>query len=92
MRRKIVGSSWKMHINTRDEVEQIAIQIRDFTKDFEEIEMFIFPTFPLIDHLAKILRGSNVAWGAQNMSFADYGAYTGEVPAPTLADLGCKYV
>ncbi|TFG82537.1 MAG: triose-phosphate isomerase [Erysipelotrichales bacterium] len=92
MRRKIVGSSWKMHINTRYEVERIAREIRDLTKGVDEIEMFIFPTFPIIEHLSMILKGSNIGWGAQNMSFVDYGAFTGEVPAPTLVDLGCKYV
>lgn len=92
MRRKIVGSSWKMHINTRHEVELIAREIRDLTRGAGDIEMFIFPTFPLIDHLSMILKGSNIGWGAQNMSFADYGAYTGEVPVGTLVDLGCKYV
>ncbi|MGB7595752.1 MAG: triose-phosphate isomerase [Erysipelotrichaceae bacterium] len=92
MRRKIVGSSWKMHINTRDEVDIFVRDVRDLTKGADEIEMFIFPTFPLIDHLSQSLKGSSIGWGAQNMSFVDYGAYTGEVPAPTLVDLGCKYV
>lgn len=92
MRRKIIFSSWKMHINTLDEVKDLASGIKDLTKDMKEVEMCLFPTFPLIPHLSKILEGSQVNWGAQNMSFVDYGAYTGEVPAPTLAELGCKYV
>jgi triosephosphate isomerase len=92
MRRKIIGSSWKMHINTREEVDIFTRDIRALTKGCAEIEMFIFPSFPLIEHLSQSLKGSPIAWGAQNMSFVDYGAYTGEVPAPTLVDLGCKYV
>lgn len=92
MRRKIVGSSWKMHINTREEVGLFVSEVIELTKSMHEIEMFILPTFPLIDHLAKLLQDSNIGWGAQNMSFIDYGALTGEVPAPTLVDLGCRYV
>jgi triosephosphate isomerase len=92
MRKKIVGSSWKMHVNTRAEVEALAHEIVEGVENIENVDMFLIPTFPLIDHLANILRDSNVAWGAQNMAFVDYGAYTGEVPASTLADLGCTYI
>lgn len=92
MRKKIVCFSWKMHINTRDEVTTLATGIRDLTKEMTELEIFLLPTFPLIPHISHILEGSHIGWGAQNMSFADYGAYTGEVPPVTLTDLGCKYV
>lgn len=92
MRKKIVCFSWKMHINTREEVTVLGAGIRDLTKDMTELEIFLLPVFPLIPHLSEILKGSHVGWGAQNMSFADYGAYTGEVPVTTLVDLGCKYV
>jgi triosephosphate isomerase len=92
MRKKIVGSSWKMHINTKSEVEVLAREIVEGVRNIENVDMFLIPTFPLIDHLANILHKSNISWGAQNMAFVDYGAYTGEVPAPTLADLGCTYI
>lgn len=92
MRKKIVGSSWKMHVNTKAEVEALAHEIVEGVKSIENVDMFLIPTFPLIDHLANILRNSNVAWGAQNMAFVDYGAYTGEVSASTLADLQCTYI
>ena len=92
MRKKIVGSSWKMHVNTKTEVDVLAREIVEGVKNIEKVDMFLIPTFPLIDHLANILRNSHVAWGAQNMAFVDYGAYTGEVPASTLADLQCKYI
>jgi triosephosphate isomerase len=39
-----------------------------------------------------LLQGSNVAWGAQNMSHHEEGAYTGEVAAGMLLDFACKYV
>ena len=92
MRKRIVGSSWKMHVNTKSAVDTLAKEILVGVKDVSNVDMFLIPTFPLIDHLANILRDSNVAWGAQNMAFVDYGAYTGEVPASTLADLGCTYI
>lgn len=92
MRRKIVGSSWKMHINTKSEVNVLANEIVDGIKDIHHVDMFLIPSFPLIDHLAQILKDTKVSWGAQNMAFVDYGAYTGEVAAPTLSALGCTYI
>jgi len=92
MTKKIVGSSWKMHVNTKAEVDVLANEICEGVKDNDNVDMFLIPTFPLIDHLANILRDSNIAWGAQNMAFVDYGAFTGEVPVPTLAELGCTYI
>lgn len=92
MRKKIVGSSWKMHINTKSEVDSLAMEIVKGVKDVSNIDMFLIPSFPLIDHLANIINNTNISWGAQNMAFVDYGAYTGEVPAPTLAELGCTYI
>jgi triosephosphate isomerase (TIM) len=92
MRKKIVGSSWKMHINTKSEVDSLAMEIVEGVKDVSNIDMFLIPSFPLIDHLAIILDNTNISWGAQNMAFVDFGAYTGEVPAPTLAELGCTYI
>ena len=92
MRRKIVGSSWKMHINTKSEVDVLAQEIVKGVQDIRHVDMFLIPAFPLIDHLSQILKDSNIAWGAQNMAFTDFGAYTGEVPAPTLSELGCTYI
>jgi triosephosphate isomerase (TIM) len=92
MRKKIVGSSWKMHINTKSEVDSLAMEIVEGVKDVSNIDMFLIPSFPLIDHLANILDNTNISWGAQNMAFVDFGAYTGEVPASTLAELGCTYI
>jgi triosephosphate isomerase len=48
--------------------------------------------FPYLAQAAERLRGTAVAWGAQNLSEHAQGAYTGEVSAAMLADFGCKYV
>ncbi len=81
-----------MHVNTKSDVTDLAVAIREGVKSIRNIDMFLIPTFPLIEHLSYILADSQIAWGAQNVAFADYGAYTGEVSAATLADFGCTYV
>jgi len=48
--------------------------------------------FPYLAQVAERLRGTPVAWGAQNLSEHAQGAYTGEVSAAMLAEFGCKYV
>ena len=48
--------------------------------------------FPYLALVAERLRGSPIAWGAQNVSEHAQGAYTGEVSAAMLADFGCRYV
>ena len=48
--------------------------------------------FPYLYQLQRTLRGSAIAWGAQDLCQFDNGAYTGEVSAAMLADFGCRYV
>ena len=48
--------------------------------------------FPYLEQVGQRLRGSSIAWGAQNVSEHGQGAYTGEVSAAMLAEFGCRYV
>jgi triosephosphate isomerase len=50
------------------------------------------PTFVSIDAVSMITRGTPVRYGAQDLGWADHGAYTGEVSGVDLALLGCSYV
>jgi triosephosphate isomerase (TIM) len=57
-----------------------------------EAEIFVIPSFPAIPAAVEIFSGTPVAVGAQDVATADSGAYTGEVSAPMLAEIGCRYV
>ncbi|NGX93855.1 MAG: triose-phosphate isomerase, partial [Candidatus Afipia apatlaquensis] len=70
MRRKIIGTSWKMHINSIDDGVDLAAQIKDKVGNIDKVEIFILPTFPMISYLKDVLNGSKIGWGAQNMCFA----------------------
>ena len=48
--------------------------------------------FPYLAQVQQSLSGSGIAWGAQNLSQFDSGAYTGEVSGAMLVDFGCRYV
>ena len=55
-------------------------------------EVAVCPPFVYLPRVRELLRGSPVALGAQNVSREDPGAFTGEIAAPMLRELDCKYV
>ena len=56
------------------------------------IELAVLPTFPLLESTAKMLAGTGIRWGTQDVAASVDGAQTGEVSVEALADLGCRYV
>ncbi len=88
MRKKIVAGNWKMFQN--------SFSIKDFIEDFpplvadiDDIEHIIFPPFV---YLNLFQAQNKIPYGAQNMHFEERGAFTGEISAGMLRDLGCKFV
>jgi triosephosphate isomerase len=71
---------------------QIAAVVAADRDKLRDIELVIFPTFPSLAAVAKIFAQSPVAVGAQNLSDHEQGAFTGEVSAQTLVQVGCSYV
>jgi len=91
MRQKFVAGNWKMNTNA-DEAERLARAVADGVGTEHGVRIAICPPFPYLALVAKILKGSNVALGAQNLFPAREGAFTGEVSPAMLIDLGCRYV
>lgn len=56
------------------------------------IEVVIFPPAIYLEQVERLLAGSTLAWGAQNVHYVDHGAHTGEISAPMLKEFGCRYV
>jgi triosephosphate isomerase len=48
--------------------------------------------YPYLAQVQQLLSGSGIAWGAQNVSQYESGAYTGEISGSMLVDFGCRYV
>ena len=92
MRKKILGASWKMHKNTKAEVKSFVLSIKGSVSQFKDLEMFLIPSFPLIDYLKQQIQSTHIGVGAQNVAFVEHGPYTGEVSIETLIDVGCDYV
>ena len=90
MRRQIVAGNWKMN----NDLAGTEALITDLKKQNQtsNAEVMIAPTFTNLWHAYQALRLSDVEVIAQNMHFAESGAYTGEVSAPMLLSIGVQTV
>ncbi len=93
MRRKIVAGNWKMN-TLPSEGKALAQAINEKLKDFDtnEIKVAIAPPFTHLSEIAKIIDSNKIILAAQNCAENDKGAYTGEISASMLKNLGVKAV
>lgn len=89
--RMLIGTSWKMNL-TSTEASRYCKALRPLVDDVIDRDIFVLPPFTAIWAVRESLQGSRIAWGAQDVHAEDFGAHTGDVSAPMLADLGCRYV
>ena len=90
MRKHIVAGNWKMNndlVQTQSLITELKKQVQT-----SNAEVMIAPTFTNLWHAYEALRSSEIEVVAQNMHFADSGAYTGEVSAEMLKSVGVQTV
>lgn len=90
MRKPMMAGNWKMN-KTPAEATELAQAIRDAISGVEAVECVVCPTFIALDNVYQVLKGSGIGVGAQNVHWADSGAFTGEVSAPMIKELA-QYV
>lgn len=90
MRKPFIAGNWKMN-NTREAAKALAAALKPLVADVRDVEIAVAPTFTCLQDVAEILRGSNIELSAQNISYAAKGAYTGEISADMLKDVGCTH-
>lgn len=88
MRRKLVVGNWKMHGSRAANAELLAalLAARPFAADVAVCAPFVF-----LSDVASTLAASDIRWGAQDVSAHEQGAFTGEISAAMLHELGCRY-
>jgi triosephosphate isomerase len=92
MTRKIImAGNWKMYKTTKEATE-LAQQLKEALADVKGRETVVCPAFTVLNAVGRVLEGSNIQLGAQNLYPAEEGAYTGEISPKMLLDAGCRYV
>ncbi|MCG3200475.1 MAG: Triosephosphate isomerase [Gammaproteobacteria bacterium] len=91
VRRALVAGNWKMN-GTRVSVGALMEGILRQAGDLRDIEIAVFPPFVYLGMVADLVRHTPVVLGGQDLSDHDSGAYTGEIGAGMLRDVGCRYV
>jgi len=91
VRKPLVVGNWKMN-TTQQEATNLTRSVVDSVSAYAaSVEVVLLPPFPWLTDIARLLPGSAVALGAQNMHTESGGAYTGEVSPRMLKGL-CRYV
>ena len=90
MRRQIVAGNWKMN-NGLIQTESLIVELKKQSKT-SNAEVLIAPTFTNLWHACEDTRQHDIEVIAQNMHFAENGAYTGEISAGMLKSIGIQTV
>lgn len=91
-RRKIVAGNWKMN-KTVPEALALVRELRGAVAGLgDKVEVVIAPPFVALQPLHVALEGAPIQLAAQNCHWESSGAFTGEISAPMLVELGCAYV
>lgn len=92
MRRHCVVGNWKMHGGLESNQRLLQEVIRGAGDCLAGVEAAVCVPYPYFGQVRSILAGSELGWGAQNVSEYGDGACTGEVSVGMLNDFGCRYV
>ncbi|RFA09361.1 triose-phosphate isomerase [Subtercola boreus] len=96
-RTPLIAGNWKMnldHLQSIAFVQKLAWSLKDASHSFDDVEVAIFPPFTDLRSVQTLVSADKLelAYGAQDVSAHDSGAYTGEISGQFLAKLECAYV
>ena len=91
MRRPFIAGNWKMNLDRAGAIA-LATAIASRAAEVSHCDLAICPPSVYLDAVQATIAGSTLALGAQDMYFEAAGAFTGEISAAMLLDLGCRYV
>ncbi|MFA5801803.1 MAG: triose-phosphate isomerase [Thermoleophilia bacterium] len=86
-RTPIIAGNWKMY-KTSSEAQAYVSEFLALVDGVSDVEIVICPPFTSLADVVRMTQGSNVLVSAQNMHYEDEGAFTGEISASMLTDLG----
>lgn len=90
-RTPLIAGNWKM-FKTASIAKKFLTELKDAVTDVTSVEIMAAPPYTALAAAQEVLGYSNIKIGGQNVFWEDEGAFTGEISAPMLKDLGCEYV
>jgi triosephosphate isomerase len=87
----MIAGNWKMNTGVDDGVELVK-RLAALVGDAVGVETVVAPPFISLYSVGRALGGTRIKLAAQDVCYADKGAYTGEISAGMLKALGCEYV
>ena len=95
MRKPLIAGNWKMNLNHLEAIavtQKLAYSLED--RDYDAVEVVVLPPFTDLRSVQTLVDGDRLRllYGAQDISAAASGAYTGEISGSMLAKIGCTYV
>jgi triosephosphate isomerase len=86
-----IAGNWKLFMTSSEAVELVSALQEEY-QEFEDAQMVVIPPFTALCDVHITLQGSSIQIGGQDVFWEEQGAYTGEISAPMLKDVGCTYV
>lgn len=91
MRRKLIAGNWKMNTD-RAAAVALAKGIVSGVVKYKAVDLLVCPPSVYLTSVGEVVAGTSIALGAQNMYHEANGAFTGELSAAMLKDVGCSHV
>ena len=89
--RKLIAGNWKMNGSLAANEALIKAMLDGLQGAAPAADMALCAPAPYLAQMQALLQGSPIAWGSQDVSAHEQGAYTGEVSVAMLKDFGCRY-
>ena len=89
MRKPIIAGNWKMNM-TPSQAKELVTDLIPLVKD-AACDVVVCPPYVDIALVAELVKGTNIQVGAQNIHWAEKGAFTGEISAAMLKEAGAAY-
>lgn len=86
-----IAGNWKMYMTSSEAVDLVST-LQERSHELAGAQMVVIPPFTALCDVHITLQGSAIQIGAQNLYWENEGAYTGEISASMLKDIGCSYV
>ena len=88
----LIAGNWKMNGLSKPALREVKAVLRHLSGQRPKCDVLICPPATLLALLRAEMKGSRAILGGQDCHQAESGAHTGDISAPMLADVGCKYV